>query len=258
MRDDGRLTRLLERVSRLDSSPAALRLARTARELLPGDSGLGDALSTARGAPTDLAARRLAEVSRRPSAARELSLGVMQVYQALSEAQGRGRGERELAILFTDLVNFSDWALEAGDAAALDLLRRVGDTVERGITEYDGVVVKRLGDGHMAAFPDPAAAVEAACAAQSGLDGIEVAGYRPALRAGVHLGRPRKLGGDYLGVDVNIAARVADAASEGEVLVSAPVLERLDPDRFEARRRRRFRAKGTPKDLQVYSVRPRR
>jgi adenylate cyclase len=182
----------------------------------------------------------------------------MQVYQALSEAQGRGRGERELAILFTDLVNFSDWALEAGDAAALDLLRRVGDTVERGITEYDGVVVKRLGDGHMAAFPDPAAAVEAACAAQSGLDGIEVAGYRPALRAGVHLGRPRKLGGDYLGVDVNIAARVADAASEGEVLVSAPVLERLDPDRFEARRRRRFRAKGTPKDLQVYSVRPRR
>jgi adenylate cyclase len=110
----------------------------------------------------------------------------------------------------------------------------------------------------MAAFADPAAAVEAACAAQSGLDGLEVAGHRPALRAGMHLGRPRKLGGDYLGVDVNIAARVAEAASEGEVLVSGPVLERLDSDRFQSRRRRRFRAKGAPRDLQVYSVTPRR
>jgi len=256
--DDARLSRLLERARRLDSAPGAMKLARAARELLPGDKGLGDALSTARGAPTDLAARRLAEAGGRPSAARELGLGVMQVYQTLSEAQGRGRGERELAILFTDLVDFSDWALEAGDAAALDLLRQVGDTVEREISEHEGAVVKRLGDGHMAAFADPAAAVDAACAAQSGMGGIEVAGCRPALRAGVHVGRPRRLGGDYLGVDVNIAARVADAASEGEVLVSAPVLERLDQDRFDARRRRRFRAKGAPRDLQVYSLTPRR
>ncbi|MFL5820249.1 MAG: adenylate/guanylate cyclase domain-containing protein [Solirubrobacteraceae bacterium] len=257
MPDDRRLARLLDRARRVDSAPRAVKLARSARELLPGDTGLGDALSTARGGAADLAARRLADASARPSAARELGLGAMQVYQALSEAQGRGRGERELAILFTDLVGFSDWALEAGDAAALDLLRQVGDTVEREIGDRNGAVVKRLGDGHMAAFSDPAAAVDAACGAQSGVAGIEVAGYRPALRAGVHLGRPRKLGGDYLGVDVNIAARVADAASEGEVLVSAPVLERLQEDRFEARRRRRFRAKGAPRDLQVYSLRPR-
>jgi adenylate cyclase len=256
--DDGRLNRLFERARRIDSGPRTLKLARAARELLPGDSGLGDALSTARGAPTDIAARRLAEVRERPSAARELGLGLVQIYQALSEAQGRGRGELELAILFTDLVGFSDWALEAGDAAALELLRRVGDTVEPEICERGGEVVKRLGDGHMAAFADPAGAVEAACAAQSELDGVEVAGHRPALRAGVHLGRPRKLGGDYLGVDVNIAARVAEAASPGEVLVSGQVLERLDSDRFESHRRRRFRAKGAPRDLQVYSVTPQR
>jgi adenylate cyclase len=34
---------------------------------------------------------------------------------------------------------------------------------------------------------------------------------------------------DYLGVDVNIAARVGDAARQGEVLVSEPVREQLDP-----------------------------
>ncbi len=57
---------------------------------------------------------------------REVGLSALQVWQALSESQGRGRGERELAILFTDLVDFSAWALEAGDTMAVDLLRQVG------------------------------------------------------------------------------------------------------------------------------------
>ena len=74
------------------------------------------------------------------------------------------------------------------------------------------------------------------------------------MRAGVHVGRPRRLGGDYLGIDVNIAARVAAAASADEVLVSGPACERLDDGAFELRRRRRFRAKGAPKELEVYSV----
>jgi hypothetical protein len=52
------------------------------------------------------------------------------VWQAVSEAQGRGRGDEPLAILFTDLVGFSDWALHAGDDAALELLRTVGRTVD--------------------------------------------------------------------------------------------------------------------------------
>ena len=48
----------------------------------------------------------------------------------MSEAQGRGRGEVELTILFTDLVDFSDWAVGAGDKAALELLRDVGEAIE--------------------------------------------------------------------------------------------------------------------------------
>ena len=72
----------------------------------------------------------------------------------------------------------------------------------------------------------------------------------------MHVGRPRKLGGDYLGVDVNVAARVAEAATGGEVLVTGPARERLDPDVFQFRRLRRFRAKGAPQELEVYAVEP--
>ena len=257
MAEEKRLSRLARRARGLDSGPGAVKAARAARELLPGDSSFGDPLSTGGRAPTDLIGRYLMEVSEQPSASRELGLGAVQVLQALAESRGRGRGQEEIAILFTDLVEFSAWALEAGDETALELLRRVGDTVEGSVRDRDGKVVKRLGDGLMAAFHAPADAVAAACRAQEELSRVEVEGYVPQLRGGVHLGRPRKMGGDYLGVDVNIAARLAEAASGGEVLVSEVVCEQLAEDDFEVRRKRRFRAKGAPKDLQVYSVRPR-
>src|SRR5688572_1794822 len=92
-------------------SKKLLRLAKLMREVLPGDSELGDPLSTAGDDPSHLLARRLAETApERPSVARELGLGAIQVWQALSEAQGRGRGEAEMTIMFTDLVDFSSWA----------------------------------------------------------------------------------------------------------------------------------------------------
>ena len=71
-----------------------------------------------------------------------------------------------------------------------------------------GEVVKRLGDGLMAVFERPAAGRRGgARGARAGSRRSRSDGYQPQLRAGIHLGRPRKLGGDYLGVDVNIAAR---------------------------------------------------
>ena len=85
------------------------------------------------------------------------------------------------------------------------------------------------------------------------LRAIDVDGYRPAMRAGVHVGRPRKLGGDYFGVDVNIAARVAAAAGPDEILISEAARERLGDD-VRLRRRWRFSAKGAPKDLRVYAT----
>jgi adenylate cyclase len=223
--------------------------------MLPGDPELGDPLSTAGNDPSHLLARRVSEAApERESVSRELGLGLLQVWQALSEAQGRGRGDRDLAILFTDLVDFSSWALEVGDEAVVELLRRVGVAVEPPITARGGAVVKRLGDGLMAVFDDPQAALEAALESCQSVGDIEVGGHRPALRAGIHLGRPRQLGGDYLGVDVNVAARVAAAASGGEVLITEAAGSQLPAGAFELRSKRRFKAKGAPKDLQVYAV----
>jgi adenylate cyclase len=232
-----------------------IRAIRTTRELLPGDENFGDELSTAGGRPSELIARYLAERGASETASREAGMAALQVWQSLSKRVGRGGGTIEATILFTDLVGFSNWVLEAGDEAALELLRAVGSVVEPAITHARGRVVKRLGDGHMAVFADPQSGVDAALGMQAGLDSVEVAGHRPRLRAGLHLGQPRSIGGDYLGTDVNIAARVGAAAEPGEVFVSDVLLGAIDADSLDVKRIRGFRAKGTPRELEVFRVR---
>ncbi len=212
---------LASQAKRTNESPKLLTAAKFLRELLPGDSQFGDPLSTGGREQPQLVGRRLADITaERPGVLREAGLTALQVWQAMAEAQGRGRGERDMAIVFTDLVGFSDWALEAGDENALELLRDVGLAMEPPVSAHGGEVVKRLGDGMMAVFdepPDALAALREACAR---VGEVEVDGYRPCFRAGLHVGRPRRLGGDYLGVDVNVAARVAEEAEGNEVLVS--------------------------------------
>ena len=250
------IAKLAAALRRTDEQPRLLVAAKLARELLPGDSGYGDPLSTAGANPSQQLGRRLSAITaERPSLLGEIGLSALQVWESIA-SQGADQGELEIAILFTDLVDFSDWSLQAGDAVAVELLRDVGAAIEPAVAAHRGVVVKRLGDGLMAAFEDPQDAVEAALDAGTAIDAIDADGYKPQMRAGVHMGRPRRLGDDYFGTDVNIAARVADAASGGEVLVSNSVRERVDEGKLKLKRRR-FKAKGAPKELAVYAVRRR-
>jgi adenylate cyclase len=247
--------KFLQAARRFNQDPRLVERARRLRERALGGDDFVDQLSTARGRPSDLAARQLVDLrGDSPGFIGELGLTALQSWQRLAEAQDRGRGKVDVAILFTDLVGFSSWALEAGDAAALRLLREVGEAIEPPVLERQGEVVKRLGDGLMAVLWNAPSAVEAAFEADERIAPIEIAGYRPRLRTGIHLGRPRRLGGDYFGVDVNVAARLADAARPGEVLVSDRILEQLEPGTVEAKKRR-FSAKGAPKDLTTYALR---
>ena len=234
-----------------------LSAVRQLREVLPGDSRFGDTLSTGGPSQSQVIGRRLAEATQeRPSVLREAGMSALQVWQAISDGTGRDTDERELAILFTDLVDFSGWAMRAGDGTALQLLRDVGDAIEPPVTANGGEVVKRLGDGMMAAFAEPADALNAVFDANERLASVEADRYRPRIRAGMHLGYPRRIGGDYLGVDVNVAARIADAAKGDEILVSEVALARIEREGLKVRRKRFFHAKGVPSEVAIFSVAP--
>jgi adenylate cyclase len=129
----------------------------------------------------------------------------------------------------------------------------VGEAIEPPILTRRGQVVKRLGDGLMAVVRDASSATEAAFDARDrGI--VSVDGHRRQLRTRIHLGRPRKVGRDYLGVDVNIAARLAESAHPDEILVSDDTLRALDPGSVSATRRR-FHAHGAPAVLVAHAVR---
>jgi adenylate cyclase len=124
------------------------------------------------------------------------------------------------AIAFLDLSGFTRLTEEEGDERAADLATRLADLVQATATRFRGRPVKYLGDGVMFHFPDPAGSVSC------GLDLIRdapAAGLPPA-RVGINVGSVIFRDGDYFGRTVNIAARVADRAGPGQILVTDDVV----------------------------------
>ena len=124
-----------------------------------------------------------------------------------------------------------------------------------------------MGDGIMAVFPDPVSAIAAVRTAREALKTVEVDGYTPTMRVGIHTGRPQRIGSDWLGVDVNIAARVMECADKDGVLISGATLERLTPEQLDelgvtAKRVHRsmfaHRLLGVPADITMYRLETRR
>jgi class 3 adenylate cyclase len=245
-------------------SPAVVDLIRKTRRALPGDPEFGDPLSTAgEGGPRAAARAAGRLLGERGGASREVSLGALQVWQALTERVARRPANREVTLVFTDLVGFSSWSLQAGDDATLKLLRRVARAVEPPLLDAGGHIVKRLGDGIMAVFDEPLVAVGAVLEAKRALKSVDVDGYQPRMRVGIHTGRPQRLADDWLGVDVNVAARVMERATKGGVMVSSATLDELSQADLEALgvtakrvHRSVFAGKmpGLPADLTIYRL----
>lgn len=255
------LTRAGRRLRAWNRSDAAVGAARRLRRALPGDQGFGDPLSTAGEGRVRALARAADRVlPEQEAASREMGFATLQVWQAMLERFGGGDGDTEVTLAFTDLVDFSTWALAAGDEQTVALLRAVSGAVEPAVLDAGGRVIKRMGDGLMAEFRSPERAVHGMRAAQRRLDEVEIDGYRPRMRAGLHVGRPRRIGDDRIGVDVNIAARMMEAAGGGQLVVSADVLDVLDPEwlaenEIGVRDHRRFflhRPRGVPADLRMF------
>jgi class 3 adenylate cyclase len=245
-------------------SPGVIALVRRARRVLPGDPDFGDPLSRAgEGGPRAAARAAGRLLGERGGASREFSLGALQVWQAVTEAVSRSPANREVTLVFTDLVGFSEWSLQAGDKATLKLLRLVARAVEPPLLDAGGHIVKRMGDGIMAVFTDPLVAVSAVLEAKRAVRSVDVDGYKPRMRVGVHTGRPQRLAADWLGVDVNVAARVMERATRGGVMVSGTTLDQLAQEDLDAlgvaaKRVHRpvFSGKtpGLPADLAIYRL----
>jgi predicted ATPase/class 3 adenylate cyclase len=147
------------------------------------------------------------------------------------ELRRRRQGPREAApaaglptgtvtFLFTDIEGSTRLLQELGDgyAAVRDGHAAI---VRQAIAEGGGVEVSTEGDSFFVAFASPARAVRAAVAAQRGLAGHDWSPAPPVrVRMGLHTGEGVLGGDNYVGLDVNRAARIAAAGHGGQILVS--------------------------------------
>jgi adenylate cyclase len=140
---------------------------------------------------------------------------------ALEKAGLYSRLRRPPAVSFLDMSGYTRLTEERGDEAAAETAATLGNLVRRSSRERGGEPIKWLGDGVMSYFDTPGNGVLAA------LDVVEeVAAHAlPPARVGIHAGPVLFQEGDYFGRTVNVAARIAEYARPGEVLVSQEVVD---------------------------------
>jgi adenylate cyclase len=177
---------------------------------------------------------------------------VEDIETALEQAGVLGRPERVPAMCFLDLVGYTRLTEERGDRAAAELAGALGVLVGRSSREHGGVPVKWLGDGVMVHHREPAGAVLSALGM---VRQLPEAGLPPA-HVGIAAGPVVTQGGDYFGRTVNVAARIAARAGEGQVLVSGRVAEAVPPPGVTFVELGELPLKGIPHPVRVLEARP--
>jgi class 3 adenylate cyclase len=167
---------------------------------------------------------------------------------SLGLEQPRAAPSRALAsILFTDIVGSTDRAAAMGDHAWRDLLDKHDALAAESVEAWGGRLVKTTGDGVLATFDGPSAAIDAARAIRQRVVGVDI-------RAGVHTGEVEVRDADVGGIGVHIGARITAQAGPGEILVSRTVKDLVTGSDIALQERGSYALKGVPDEWQVYAV----
>lgn len=137
---------------------------------------------------------------------------------------GQMNAASEHTFLFADLAGYTAFTERVGDDAAADVAVAFQAAARHVAAQCGCEVIKNLGDAVMIHGSDATRVVALALRLRRELLGE---GWCPPLRMGVHSGTAVQRGGDWYGSTVNVAARVADAAAAGEILLSMATRERI-------------------------------
>jgi class 3 adenylate cyclase len=151
----------------------------------------------------------------------EAMLGDIQEFVTGARHSAADELERVLAtVLFTDIVDSTRTAAEAGDHTWRRLLDSHDQLAKQMVQKHRGSLIKTTGDGILATFDGPGRAVRCAMALSAATKQIGL-----PLRAGLHTGEIEVRGRDIGGIAVHAAARVMAQSQSGEILVSRVVTD---------------------------------
>jgi adenylate cyclase len=154
------------------------------------------------------------------------------------------------AIVFLDISGYTRLTEELGDEASAAMPMRLATLVEDAASRYSGRTVKWIGDGVELYFRRPVDAVQCSLELRDRLPEAEL----PGTHVGINAGPVVYENGDFYGRTVNIAARIAAHAEQGQVLVSEDVVSHGSSDDIRFRRVGPVSFKGVSRDVVIYEA----
>lgn len=185
-------------------------------------------------------------------------LGRNMVSLALTDPSSLSLVRRERTVLFMDIRGFTQWSERQEPERVVTMLNRYYEIAETVLGGSKVIMLKYTADEVMAFFADAQDAVVAAyrlhgaCSRELAPLGLAVGtGMNTGLVVEGLLGSAGLKRYEIIGDTVNTAKRICSAAAEGEFLVSAALLQKIEAD-FVVREARQIVAKGKSEPLPVF------
>lgn len=163
------------------------------------------------------------------------------------------QGEPNGCVLFADVSGSTKLYEVVGDRAAYAAIELCVKLFSALTEQHGGRVIKTIGDEVMAIFPDASPAARAAVDIQLGVAQMApVDKVRLGVRVGMHAGPVVQRDGDVFGDTVNLAARLTEMASKGQIIMSLETAEHLEPmQRLDCRNLYEIAVKGKEKPVAI-------
>lgn len=147
--------------------------------------------------------------------------------------------DRELVILFADVVGSTRLFEVLGDERARDMVTTCVELMRRACEQHRGRVIKTMGDEIMSTFEGCDDALEAAAQMQGEIGGhpeLQVEGQHVAIRVGAHFGPVVEEERDVFGAAVHTANRMTSQAKAGQIIATDALVKQASAEWQEVAR----------------------
>lgn len=132
----------------------------------------------------------------------------------------------EVAILFADVVGSTQLYDQFGDTRASETVARCLDIMKDATAQFNGTVIKTIGDEVMATFPSVDEAMSAASQMQQSISSGD-SEIQVSIRVGCHFGPVVEEQNDIFGAAVHTANRMTSQAKSKQIIISGPTVEKM-------------------------------
>ena len=164
---------------------------------------------------------------------------------------------RNLSIMFTDMKGFTTKTATQSREQLQHLLEMQDQLIRPAIAQFDGEIVKTIGDAFMVSFDSPTDAVLCGMKIQENVlnhNARATSSDQFEVRIAVNSGEVNIKDGDVFGEPVNIASRIESIAEPNEVYFTESIYLSMNKNEIPSAEVGHRRLKGIPEEIKVYKV----